>query len=393
MDTEDDIFLIHKRVIAYISNVRRSQDVLFQCVKDKITAMVTQKPPHGFSVSKWQELAKMYNIADDVLASKKNCMTYKQCKDVLQQAESLNDNKEFLANAELYETASIVIINKYKQCINNIIHTDFMSVAKSKDTMSPEQKKHRNDLIDLIENVLGQHVLETTVSRKISSCQSRSDHSGDESHETDDTQAVEDHDDEWTGMVYNDTTRLNWSQRFKYDKRLHFKETITKYQGLQHTNIPPKVLQDVITMIELHGLADTTKSNPKERYSSVTKKHIKMFLNESGNDNTDYYEDVALIHSKITGIPCPNIQHLEKGLYQDFEQLVEVFLSFPAEVVDRKNFLNAHYILRQLMLKRGIVVPDDDLNNLRTPNRQRTHDEIYQMCCEKLGWNFTPLAC
>ena len=115
-----------------------------------------------------------------------------------------------------------------------------------------------------------------------------------------------------------------------------------------------------------------------------------MFLGES--NHPEYYEDRQLIWSKITGNPCPNIQRYEKGLYTDFEQLVEVFLSFPEDVVDRKNFLNTHYVLRQLLLKRGIIVPEDDLNNLKTPARQRAHDDIYQMCCEKLEWNFTPLA-
>ena len=115
-----------------------------------------------------------------------------------------------------------------------------------------------------------------------------------------------------------------------------------------------------------------------------------MFLGES--NHPEYYEDRQLIWSKITGFPCPNIQRFEKGLYTDFEQLVEVFLSFPEDVVDRKNFLNTHYVLRQLLLKRGIIVPEDDLNNLKTPARQRAHDDIYQMCCEKLEWNFTPLA-
>lgn len=391
MDTEDDIFLIHKRVTAYIAQVRKSQEELEHKMRERVQHMLRQKPPYGYKLDKWYELATVFAIPLTEVGVAKAGMTYKQCKDVIQDCAHLDENKEFLANAELYEQVSQTILSSYKQCIKSVIRTDFMSLPKNKDTMSPEQRKHRDDLIKLIENVLGQDALDNTVCRKPSSL-----HRGGgatESQEVDEVETIDEHDDEWTGMVYNDTTRLNWSQRFKYDKRLHFKETITKYQGLQHTNIPEKVINDVITMIELHGLADTSKTNPKERYATVTKKHIKMFLNESGNDNTDYYEDVALIHSKITGIACPNIQHLEKGLYQDFEQLVEVFLSFPPEVVDRKNFLNAHYILRQLMLKRGIVVPDDDLNNLRTPNRQRTHDEIYQMCCEKLGWNFTPLAC
>ena len=116
-----------------------------------------------------------------------------------------------------------------------------------------------------------------------------------------------------------------------------------------------------------------------------------MFLEESGHSKS--YEDLQLIYHKITTFPCPNIQKYEDALYDDFDQLVEAYLSLPPHLVDdRKNFLNNHYTLRQLLRRRGVIVPDHDLSVLKTPSRLRKHDDIYQHCCNSLGWNFTPLG-
>ena len=103
-----------------------------------------------------------------------------------------------------------------------------------------------------------------------------------------------------------------------------------------------------------------------------------------------YYEDEQLIYSKITGKEKPDISQYESKLFEDFEKLVKVFQSL--ENVSRKNFLNSHYVLRQLLLRQGVKVADNALNFLRTPQRLREHDEIYQRCCEILKWNFTPMS-
>ena len=392
MDTDDDIFLIHKRVLSHIDKIGTLQKKTIEKQRSLVLKLLNSKPPHGYTIKEWEHLAKKHRLK--IPNEPTTTLNFEQCQCIITELEEIKEIKNLDINSVLYQTNATAILEDYKQCINNVIMTDFMSNTNKRNPMiSDEQVKYRNQLVKIVEAVFGTEALEQIIVKK--AVQKKSSNSSscsvvDQGKED----IVDDQDDEWTGMVYNDTTRLNNNQKFKYDKRQHFKETITQYQGLQHTTIPNEVYQAVIKMIELHGLADMTKSNPRERYVRVTKRHIKMFLNEScteDNKTTDYYEDSLLIWSKITSNPCPNIKNLEKGLYSDFEQLIEVFLTFSEDVVDRKNFLNTHYVLRQLLRKRGVEVPDDDLNHLKTPARQRRHDDIYQMCCDKLGWNFKPL--
>jgi hypothetical protein len=166
-------------------------------------------------------------------------------------------------------------------------------------------------------------------------------------------------------------------QKYHYDKKCHFRDTINQYQGKQNKFIPQKVYDDLEYMIKMHGL----------NKDKLTINHISMFLTET--KNTNYYEDKQLIYSVITGKNKPDISKYEKQLYEDFDKLVIVFLQLK---INRKNFLNAHYVLKQLLLRQGVKLPENHLNSLRTPQRLREHDEIYEKCCEVLGWNFRPLS-
>lgn len=195
---------------------------------------------------------------------------------------------------------------------------------------------------------------------------------------------TEDKSDVYNGLNYQDLGRVNLNQKYKYEKWCHFRDTIQQYQGLQNKFIVDKVFEDVIEMIKSHGLYYEKHSDP---YYKITKEHIRRFLMET--NNSKYYEDTQLIFSKITNKPCPNISKYEAKLYEEFDMLVEVFLSMKS---NRKNFLNSHYVLRQLLRRQGVRVTEEDLNCLKTPSRLREHDEIYQKCCEKLGWNFTSLS-
>jgi hypothetical protein len=176
---------------------------------------------------------------------------------------------------------------------------------------------------------------------------------------------------------YNDYSRVNIVQRYHYEKKCHFRDTINQYQGKQNRYIPEKVYEDIKYMINMHGLS----------LEKLTINHIKEFLKETSNFK--YYEDKQLIFSNIVGKNKPDISKYEKMLYEDFDKLVTVFLKIKDK---RKNFLNSHYVLRQLLLKQGVKIPDDHLNSLSTPARLREHDEFYEKCCDILGWNFIPLA-
>ncbi len=176
---------------------------------------------------------------------------------------------------------------------------------------------------------------------------------------------------------YHDYSRVNIVQKYHYEKRCHFRDTINQFQGKQNKYIPQKVYDDITYMIKMHGLS----------IDKITLHHISMFLTET--KNSKFYEDKQLIYSTIVGKEKPDISKYEKGLYEDFDKLVTVFLKIKGE---RKNFLNAHYILKQLLLRQGVRLPEDALNSLKTPARLREHDQIYERCCDILGWNFTPLA-
>ena len=127
-----------------------------------------------------------------------------------------------------------------------------------------------------------------------------------------------------------------------------------------------------------------------KKYEKVTKQHIRTFLKEI--EKSKYYEDTQLIFSQITGKPKPDISKYEKILYDDFDKLVKAFISLKEGSCERKNFLNSHYVLRQLLLKQGVRVSHDDLNTLKTQSRLREHDEIYKKCCELLNWKFYPMC-
>jgi Poxvirus Late Transcription Factor VLTF3 like len=187
----------------------------------------------------------------------------------------------------------------------------------------------------------------------------------------------------FSGVHFTDLSRVNINQTYKYEKKCHFRDTVKQYQGLQNKFIPEKVFTDVISEIKYNGIYDDVSKDP---YRKLTKDHIRLFLDETGH--AKYYEDLQLIYSKITGRPCPNISKYERKLYDDFDCLVDAFLSLE---INRKNFLNSHYVLRQLLKRQGVRVGDDDLSSLKTLSRVQSHDEIYQRCCELLNWNFTPV--
>ena len=381
IETDDDIFIIHTRALAHIKELSSSKQQKLDTQYKLLSKLMSCKPPHGYTLEEWTAIGTKYGVCKS--PSPRTLISYKESKQIIQECEQLHECNQYDSQFKLYDEVSKEILDDYKVSINGVIQANFM-LSTSKQEFSPTQVLLKNELIKVIEEIFGTIVMNKIVSRKtkpLKRCIS--------SLATPCTEEVQDPDD-WNGMIFNDINRINFNQKFKYDKRQHFKDTLNQYQGLQHKTIPTDITSSIIDMIEKLGLADTTKTIPKERYTKVTKEHVKMFLSET--DNPLYYEDRILIHSKITDTPCPDIQHIEKALFSDFDQLVEVFLNFSDHHVDRKNFLNTHYVLRQLLKKRGIVVADDELNNLKTPARIRSHDDIYQLCCEKLGWNFTPLA-
>ena len=195
-------------------------------------------------------------------------------------------------------------------------------------------------------------------------------------------------------ITYNDYSRININPKYHYEKRCHFRDTINQFQGKQNRSIPDVVYEKLEEMLEKHKLIRIEEKQLEDgsivkvkNYDKVLKKHIRLFLSETGFSK--YYEDEQLIYNKITGKEKLDISQYESKLFEDFDKLVKAYSTL--KEIPRTNLLNSHYVLRQLLLRQGVKVADNVLHFLKTPQRLREHDEIYKRCCEILGWEFTPM--
>lgn len=192
---------------------------------------------------------------------------------------------------------------------------------------------------------------------------------------------------------FKDVDRVNLSQKYKYNKKTHFRDTMNQYQGKQNKKIETRVYSDcekwfgkhnLIVEINIKGLTETEIFH--KRHSKITKGHIDMALSET--ENTSNYEDVNLIHNYFTGIPCPDISHIENELNDDFDKVADAYETL--KDVDRTNFLNGQYVLYQLLRRRKEKVDESDFHKLKTRERLIEHDELFSKVSLELGWNFLP---
>jgi hypothetical protein len=185
---------------------------------------------------------------------------------------------------------------------------------------------------------------------------------------------------------FKDVDRIHLSNKYRYEKRSHFMEAIRQFQGKQIARIDPSLYVQAEQWLDIHGLTNRNAKTKLEKYANVKKDHVRMFISESQDpDITRHYDDLKLIHSIITDRPCPDISHLEEKLMMQFDKLVDSFLSF--ENIERTNFLNSQFVLRELLIYNKYKIDPDDFPGLKTPSRQAEHQDIFQTIKENSGMN------
>ncbi len=405
---EDDILHIHEKILKYfLIESDTNHTVYIKLIETLLWQALNCTVPYGIVNEKneLEVISKNYDIVEKSKKKKPEEITYREYKNLYEFVISLDTYLSNLkSEEEMYNFKTMNIIEKYKNELTKpkvstfkgktekptnedlqdlvLEYNSILEELKEKnlffysERLSYYLKKYRMNTVYSVYNPFEDNNI--TVKRKKKNYYCKCFEKGEDLsgniickncgkiyNELEET------------VNYNDYSRVNITQRYHYEKRCHFRDTINQYQGKQNKYIPQKVYDDVKYMINMHGL-DINK---------VTIKHIGMFLSET--KNSKYYEDKQLIYSIITNKEKPDISKYEKKLFEDFEKLVEVFLKIKG---DRKNFLHAHYVLTQLLLRQGVKLPENSLNSLRTPARLREHDDIYQKCCDALGWNFIPLA-
>lgn len=176
---------------------------------------------------------------------------------------------------------------------------------------------------------------------------------------------------------FKDIERINVSVKYKYSKHTYFRETINRYEGKQNKTISPEVFEAIISWSDKHHI----------QTKQLSKEQVFMALQET--KNSIFYEDVNLIHSHFTGIPCNDISHVKHHLFGDFDKVIKVYETLN---LDRVNSLNSQYILFQLLRRKGIVVSRNDIFLLKTREKMVEYDNIYKQICEILEWTFIPVA-
>lgn len=192
--------------------------------------------------------------------------------------------------------------------------------------------------------------------------------------------------------TYKDIDRINISEKYTYDRKVHFRDCINQYQGKQNSSIDQQVYSKLTDQFNKHHLLVGDKNTPKEvRFKNITKEHIYLFLKEL--EYTKHYENVNLIHYQMTGKNPDDISYLEDKLLDDFDSLTELydrkFKNKPG--FDRKNFINTQYVLYQLLVRYKHTCKKDDFTILKTVDRKSFHDDVAKICFEELGWNHTPM--
>ena len=381
-----DIIHVHSLVIKYFEDeIKKCDEYDIQIVR-LLDVINTTIIPHGFN--KFEIDNTIDSIVSDLLIrgteyemkdKKIHIISYKQYDNMLIELKRLNSHvRDLSLKYNEYMNCSTKYIEEYREYLKKPVKNSFL-VHKQDNQENVEYNKILNNYKKITCSILDSSITNNFFIKT----------------EQKDINIDNIEKDKNSIIVYDDLSRLNFVQRCKYERKVHFKDVISQYQGHQLRPIPQIVIDNVKDMIFKHNLAnkeDDESDNilKMKKYSNVSKKHISLFLKETGC--SEYLPDKQLIYSKITGKPSPNIQVYEKKLTDDFDLLLDVFMKLPNSTTKRKNFLNSQYVLKQLLRKHNIQVLDDDLSILKTAVRLREHDELYGICCDKLGWNFIPIG-
>jgi len=369
MNSDIDIYLLDNKIKCYFENEEKKYDEY---------------------VDKLESLKKIY--FDDNISEK---LKTKVSQEIEELNKKINDISEKISY-NFYIIESTPIMETYKALLKNPIKISFTG-------KSTVDNKEKNDLIKRYLEIATKYCnltafitkKDTKKSNKINYicniCKNKKNYDIIDTKTYICLECGSQQDYLLNSSNYKDTNRINISNKYTYERRIHFRDCINQYQGKQNSTINEKVYQDLERELTNHELVNPdTTLNKEERYQKVTKEHILLFLKETGH--TKHYEDVFLIFNKITGKRLDDITHLEQQLIDDFDILSALYdKKYKVDKkITRKSFINSQYVLFQLLKRHKHPCKIEDFNVLKTLDRKSFHDDICKDLFEELGWNFHP---
>jgi hypothetical protein len=163
---------------------------------------------------------------------------------------------------------------------------------------------------------------------------------------------------------------------FAYKRINHFKDWLAQFQAKETTEVP----QDVYDLILIEIKKARIKNLATLRHDMIRKFLKKLRLNK-------YYEHIPQITNKLNKLPPPVIsREIEEKLCSMFHEIQEPFNNCcPAS---RKNFLSYSYVLHKMTELLGLDEFKTCFNLLKSREKLKQQDRIWQCICNKLGWQF-----
>ncbi len=165
---------------------------------------------------------------------------------------------------------------------------------------------------------------------------------------------------------------------YTYKRANHFNELLLQFQGQENTVIPKEI-------IEL--LKEEFKKQRISNMSNISHQKVRNLLKKL--NLTKYYEHVPYIANILSCEKPPNMpQALEDRLRHMFDKIQVPFDRHCPP--DRKNFLSYSYVLYKFceLLGDDQYLPYFPL--LKSIDKLRKQDIIWQKICHDLRWEFIP---
>lgn len=175
-------------------------------------------------------------------------------------------------------------------------------------------------------------------------------------------------------LGYNDEQCSDYAS-FSYKRVNHFQEWLNATQAKESTEVPPKVIEDVMSILYEQRLAADDISPEKVR---AALKQLKQ---------RRFYENTQLIYSLITGKTPPRFTSSQEELLRN------MFLSIQAPFdkhcpPERKNFLSYSFVLFKFVELLGLDSFKSNFSLLKGKDKLFKQDVIWRGICADLNWEF-----
>jgi len=170
-----------------------------------------------------------------------------------------------------------------------------------------------------------------------------------------------------------------------YKRKNHFNECLNQIQGKEITDIPQKVFD--LIYIELRKLKIMDSNNNLIGCTTIKYEILREILKKIKLNK--YYEHIAYIHYRITGISSSLIPNdLIEKLKNMFELIQNPFYKYCPNT--RKSFLSYSYCIHKMFQILGETEYIKYFPLLKNREKLYLHEKIWKKICNDLGWTFIP---